>query len=282
LKEISGQANQSPSYIISDNASVMNRAIKDFDSPQIKDISHTLGMFMERIYSKDAEFTSYMKELSEVKFKHIMNPVAYLLPPKQRSVARFLNLSQVVDWSDKILANYAKLKKEEKQVFSFIPSYSSLINELRIVLSCINFIEYEIKHNGLSRQSVNRCRKNIKRNLSVKNKRMENVVMLIMNYFRNEIKKLPSSTSCWNASSDIVESIFGVYKSRKSPNLLHGITPFALFLPLHARIGSKNGIVSFDFKSSLESVFMSDIDAWKKDKLSENMVYKRIKMLKAA
>jgi len=282
LKGISGQASRSPSYVISDNASVMNRAIKDFDSPQIKDISHTLGMFMERIYSKDAEFTSYMKELSQVKFKHIMNPVAYLLPPKQRSVARFLNLSQVVDWSDKILANYAKLKTEEKQVFSFIPSYSSLINELRIVLSCINSIEYEIKHNGLSRESVNRCRKNIKRNLFVKTKRMENVAMLIMNYFRNEIKKLPSPTSCWNASSDIVESIFGVYKSRKSPNQLHGVTPFALFLPLYARIGSKNGIVSFDFKSSLESVFMSDIDVWKRNKLSENMAYKRTEMLKAA
>jgi len=81
---------------------------------------------------------------------------------------------------------------------------------------------------------------------------------------------------------DIVESLFGVYKNKKSVNPLHGVTPFVLFLPLHTRIGAKDHIVHFNFKHSLESVFISDINDWRKEKLPENLVYKRIKTLNAA
>ena len=88
--------------------------------------------------------------------------------------------------------------------------------------------------------------------------------------------------TCWNASSDIIEYIFGVYKNRKSVNPLDGVTPFTLFLPLYTRIGANDIIISFDFKNSFESVFMSSIDECKKNNLSENIVYKRIQKLKIA
>jgi hypothetical protein len=281
LEDVSKRINHRPMYVISDNASIMNQGISKFNTLQIKDISHTLGMFMERVYKKDEEFNAYMKELSQVKQKQVMNPVAYLLPPKQRSIARFINLSQVVEWSDKILINYAKLTTEERKIFSFIPQYSSFINELRTVLSCINSVEYEIKHNGLSFKSVKNCMKYIERDL-VGNKRVTRIAEQMVDYLKAETKKLPSSKTRWNASSDIIESIFGVYKDRKSDNPLHGITSFVLFLPLYTRLGAKDNIVPFDFKSSLESVFMSDIDDWKKEKLPENLVYKRIKTLRVA
>jgi hypothetical protein len=282
LEDASKRVNHPPLYVISDNAGIMNKGIELFNSLRIKDVSHTLGMFMERVYNKDEEFNAYMKELSQVKLKQIMNPVAYLLPPKQRSIARFLNLSQVVEWSDKILMNYNKLTTQERDIFSFIPLYATFIDELRTVLSCINSIEYEIKHHGLSHKSANNCMKYIERGLVSENKRMMKIAEQIADYLKDEIKKLPSAKTCWNASSDIIESIFGVYKNRKSPNSLHGITPFVLFLPLYTRIGAKDDIVHFDFKNSLESVFMADINDWRKEKLPENLVYKRIKTLNVA
>ena len=282
LDDVSCRLNSRPSYVISDNASVMNKGIRDFNVPHIRDVSHTLGMFMERVYKKSEEFNKYMKELAQVKFREVMNPVAYLLPPKQRTIARFMNLSKVVDWSEKILKNYIQLTRQERNTFSFIPRYASLIEELRTVLTCINSIEYEIKHNGLSHQTLKNCINFMKSDLFFGNERMLQIAGQILGWLREEIRKLPSETTCWNASSDIIESLFGVYKSKKSPNPLHGVTPFVLMLPLHTRIGTKNGSASFDFKSSLESVFMSDIEQWKKEKLLENQVYKRIRKLNAA
>jgi hypothetical protein len=282
LEEVCGQLERPPAYVISDNASVMNKAIRDFGALHIRDISHTLGMFMERVYKNCEEFTTYMKELAQVKFREVMNPVAYLLPPKQRTVARFMNLSKVVDWSVRILKNYTQLTTQERKTFSFIPRYASLIDELQAVLSCVNAIEYHLKHSGLTQQSLKNCIHYMKQDLFMGNERMIKIAEQTVGWLREEIRKLPSEKTCWNASSDIIESIFGVYKKRKPPNPLHGVTAFALLLPLHTRIGAKGKVINFDFKNSLESVFMSDIEQWKKEKLTENQVYKRIKKLNAA
>lgn len=35
-----------------------------------------------------------------------------------------------------------------------------------------------------------------------------------------------------NISSDIIEFFFGIYKSKKSPNKLYGVTSFVLTIPL--------------------------------------------------
>jgi hypothetical protein len=282
LKNISTRLKRLPSYVISDNASVMNKGIRDSDITHIRDISHTLGMFMERVYKKCDQFNDFMKDLSQVKFKEVMTPVAYLLPPKQRTIARFMNLSNVVDWSEKILRNYTNLTALERKTFSFIPQYASLIEELRTVLTCINSIEHEVKHNGLSLKTLKNCIKIMKPTLFIGNERMTKISEQILNHFRDEVRKLPSSKTCWNASSDIVESFFGTYKSKKSPNSLYGVTSFVLFLPLQARIGKKVKITDFDFKNGLESVFMADIEQWKKENLFENQVSKRIQKLNAA
>jgi hypothetical protein len=282
LEDISRRLNLPPLYVISDNASIMNNGIGKFNVLHVKDISHTLGMFMERVYGKDEEFNAYMKELSGVKFREVMKPVAYLLPPKQRCIARFLNLSGVVDWSVKILTNHDRLTASQREIFSFIPRYASLIDELQEVLSCVHFIEREVKQNGLSVKSFNNCMERVKRGLSRGNARMVKMAGQVVDHLNNEVKKLPSPRTRWNASSDIIESIFGVYKHRKARNPLHGVTPFVLLLPLHARIGTKNRMIPFDFKHSLESVFMSDINDWRKNNLPENLVCKRTKTLKIA
>ena len=279
LKDISKKVGHNPLYAISDNASTMNKGIRESNLLHIRDISHTLGLIMKRIYDKDEEFNSYMKELSQVKFKQVMNPVAYLLPPKQRTIARFINLSQVVEWSNKILMNYYNLTEQERKIFSFILRYASFIDELQNVLSCINSIEHEVKQKGLSINSLTNCMGYIKQSLFTGNERMIKIGEQIVQYLREETKKIPENNTCWNASSDVLESFFGVFKARKSPNLLHGVTPFVLFLPVYARLSKKS---NFDFKKSLESVFMSDIETWKKEKLFENQVYKRTKKLKIA
>jgi hypothetical protein len=92
------------------------------------------------------------------------------------------------------------------------------------------------------------CIKHIEQNLLTGNDRMEKNANLVTQYLKEESEKLPSTKTCWHASSDVIESIFGVYKDRKSPNHLHGVTPFIFFLPLHTGIGKKDGIVPFNFK----------------------------------
>jgi hypothetical protein len=73
-----------------------------------------------------------------------------------------------------------------------------------------------------------------------------------------------------------------VYKARKSPNALNGVTPSVLMLPLLTKVSPESGCVRVNFKRALESVFLRDIDRWVKDKLPENLMVKRRKKLNAA
>ncbi len=47
------------------------------------------------------------------------------------------------------------------------------------------------------------------------------------------------------------ESTFGIYKSKKSPNKLYGITPFALMIPLYPKVVNESVTKTFNFKRAL-------------------------------
>ncbi|KAA6308348.1 hypothetical protein EZS27_039971, partial [termite gut metagenome] len=86
-----------------------------------------------------------------------------------------------------------------------------------------------------------------------------------------------------NNSSDIMESVFGTFKARKSPNKLHGFTSFILFIPAHTRLlNSKKDAELYRFKERLERVRLKDIDDWAAENLLSNRVVKRMKTVKKA
>ena len=107
-----------------------------------QDISHSLGMYLEGIYREETDFKEYVRLMTESKFKHNMKKIAYLLPPTQCTIARFINLSSWVKWSSKMLDIHHTLNAEEQNVFSFIPANASLIEELSRVTTCITSMEY--------------------------------------------------------------------------------------------------------------------------------------------
>ena len=282
LHRAAKKTGHAPDYVISDNGSTMAKGIRDSGYKHIRDVGHSLGMFMERIYKYDEEFKSYMKELSAIRFKGILTSIAYLLPPQQRTIARFLNLTEVVEWSDKMQLAYTSLNREEQKVFSFIPKYASFIDEMKDVLQCVNGIQKEIKHNGLSSNTLSKCLSCMKKHLRCINARTVRLTEEIVNYLRIETGKVKPKATAWNASSDIIESVFGTYKQKKSSNPLHGVTGLVLLLPLLSHIKNKEKLNSFSFKSSLENVFLSDIKQWEMDKLTENLASRRKMVLKCA
>ena len=173
--------------------------------------------------------------MTESKFKYNMKKIAYLLPPTQRTIARFINLSSWVKWSSKMLEIYHTLNEVERKVFFFIPANASLIDELSDVTKCIERIEYICKHNGWSKTTICQCQKVIEKYLFCGNLRMIELGKCIIEFFRKEIMLIESNVVAHNNSSDIIESIFGRYKARKSTNKLNGVTPYVLFVPIYAR-----------------------------------------------
>ena len=282
LEQVTEKVGHQPEYVISDNASIMNKGIRLCGLHHHRDISHSLGMYLERTYKQASDFQAYTKEMTGVKFKHNMTKIAYLLPPTQRTVARFINLSGWVKWSRQMLDVYHTLSSEEKSIFSFIPANASLINELSEVVHCVESIESICKHQGFSKDNCFQCQMQVRNNLMTGNSRMIQLGSDMLNFLKTEATILESDDAVHNNSSDIIESVFGAYKARKSPNKLYGVTPFILFIPTQTQVLKGKVDNSFLFKERLERTRLKDIDDWAAKNLSSNLVTKRTKILKIA
>jgi hypothetical protein len=271
-----------PAYVVSDNASTISKAVRDKGYKHLRDVGHTLALFVEREYKNDASFNLFTKEIVAVKFREIMRPSAYLLPPKQRTIARFMNISSSINWANNLLKSFHKLNLEEKEIFRFIIAHAPLISELKILLEKINLVSKILKTKGISHDSIKLCLNEMEPLLHLPQKNIVAVAKACINYFIEEQDKLRDKKTVWHISSDIIESLFGRYKSRKSPNPLNGVTKQVLILPLMTKINAKTGNSTINFKSTLEKVFLSDLDTWKQDNLTDNLTLKRRKLLKAA
>jgi hypothetical protein len=282
LKAVAAKMGGDPAYAVSDNASIMNKGIRESSLVHLRDVGHTLAMFLERQYKDAPDFLSLMKDLGQVKNREVMRPVAYLLPPKQRVIARFMNLAPCLRWAEKMSRLLDTLPREEREIFQFLENHESLIIELNAIIPVFNRVSTFMKEKGLSEKSVEESIQQLTPLAYSPFPRVSRAVKECMAYLREEAGKLSTEEGTWHISSDILESMFGAYKARKSPNALNGVTPYVLMLPLLTKVNPVSGCVRVDFKRALESVFLRDIDRWAEDNLSENLVVKRRKKLNTA
>lgn len=270
-----------PEYVITDNAKAMIKGVSDAGYRRHADITHTLGVFLERTYKDEEDFKEFCKQMSDAQFQHNMKRLAYLMPPKQRTVSRFINLDNWVKWSLKVLDVYHRLERAEKAALSFVPAHASLVDELSGVMRSVRFIESLCKQEGLSKASVNKCVGHLSATLLRGNERMRRLGISIIGYLGEEVSWMGDNET-HNNSSDIIESSYGVYKSRKSPNKLYGVTSLVLMMPVFEKLSNRKSARKYNFREHLENVKVRDIELWKKKNLSENLVSKRIRTLSSA
>ena len=281
LKEDEKKMGKKPSYIISDNDTKLRKAISDYGVPHILDVGHTLAMLLKRVYDKETDFCNFFKQISKVKIKEVMSNCSYLLPPRQRTIARFMNLQDTIVWCDKIIKAFETFTEKEKQVYRFVVENRNLIYELHLVFECVKKILCNIKTAGLSYNSIGAAITLINKELNSKSKRVAKFAVSAIDYLLKESVKIPNSDARFNASSDMIESVFGCYKFRKSKNTLHGVTAYALIIPLTTKMKDSGKGMDTNFRANLEGVYMRDLHQWKKNKLTENQAVKRKNKLAA-
>ena len=274
LKKVSEKIGHDPEYVISDNGSTIGKAVRDAGYRHHLDISHSLGMFLERVYKNEPDFQELSKKVSDARLKYNMQEVAFIQPPSQRSIARFINMSKWIEWASRMQYVYHTLRDDIKSIYGFIPQNASLVDELSEVMSCINRIEKDIKNNGISHESAARCRQLVRNTLMSGNERQHKIGTFILEYLDRETSFMDEDES-HNASTDTIESTFGVVKARKSDDKLAGVTPIILMMPLRLHFADKTRRVNFNFKERLETGRHCHIKEWTDVNLSPNLVIKR-------
>jgi hypothetical protein len=277
LEKVTEKMGKAPLYVISDGGGNLTKGIKGAELERIADVGHQIAKCVEQTYAKQEIFKSFTTAVAGVKFREVMKDTSYLLPPRQRAIARFMNLSGIVNWAADILRVFDKLNVEEQETFAFLKGFQSLIEELYAVFEVTNKMLKIIKNEGISYGNLDKC--------AVLGIQYSSKIPIILTnkinaYFKETKGKLPEATTIWHASSDVLESLFGKYKQISSPNKLNGVTPFVLSLCVYTNFDEHSKDMANQIKFALENVFMADLKNWKQANLADNQVVRRIKKLK--
>lgn len=269
-----------PVYAITDNGLNLKKAMELLDLRHHRDIGHTFATFMRKVYEKDPEYVNFSSLIG--KTKHLaLSDMAYLMPCKQRSIARFMNLYPVIDWSKSVLDNYHRLSDKERYHFSFIPRNASLIEELDENLSCMESIMTVCKNGGLSVDTVNLSKDLIKRNIMPGSTRSRLLSQLLLQYLDKEAELLSDEHPTHNISSDIIESMFGSLKECMPTSQIAGFTESVLRIPLlslFSDIETETDYVPI-VKCMMERSSIGNVNSWKKQNLLPNLLVERRKKL---
>lgn len=192
-----------------------------------------------------------------------------------------MNCFDWVEWGNRIIENFPKLTEEQQLAFAFIPKHKELLEELSCVMECYKHVMEKVKNDGLSIKLYRELRLYVANILATQNShRVRKVLLRVWTYLKEEVEKLRPYEWAHNLSSDIIESTFGVFKERKSPNKLYGVTAFVLFIPAHAGVTAMSTAKPIDFKRIFSEYHLKDTDDWKKENLLINWVVERTNTLK--
>ena len=280
IEEAEKSAGNAPDYIISDNGHNLTKGITGSGHIRHADISHSMGVILKKVYEKQSDFVEFTTLLGKKRLQYHLTDKAYLLPPNMRAISRFMNMSSWVFWGNEMLDCYDTLPEKMQEAYAFIKDYESLLKELQAVLCAVRHVESICKNEGLSVMTSRKCKLYVITHvLGNAHSRQARAGIGMLEYFNREEALLTANMSI-NVSSDIIESTFGIYKSKKSPNKLYGVTSFVLRISLYPKVSNESVTKTINFKERIVNVKLKYISTWSTEHLSKNWVTERTKTLR--
>lgn len=276
---VASEFGRAPEYAVTDNGRNLVKGLAEAGIKGHRDISHTFGTYLKAIYGTDEEFILLTKAIGNARH-YALTDVDYLMPNNMRALARWMNVFDWAKWAKDMMEACGKLTSKERSMYSFVWEHGALVEELSEVMSCFREVLTLCKDSGLSRRTAMQCVAIINREFMGRGERLTKLGGMMIGYFTQETAMLGSDEEVHNVSSDIIESLFGGFKERKSPNRMYGVTGFILVMPLETQLCTLQRAAKVDFKAALERNRIAGVKAWERDNLPGNLAAKRAHVLR--
>lgn len=268
----------SVSYAISDGGTNIGKALKISEITHVKDCTHTIGNLLKKQYNTSELFLEYSKKCGVLKRQVMLSKDAVIMPPKQRTKGRFLNLQPLSEWGYKMLLLLNKegdgegegLTLEQKEKLQWLQDYEVLILEIYEQCKVMNELFKVLKNEGLTKQSVLDCNAILDKS---------NVVVFfkkgVRKYMDTQLK-LAVNDKALICCSDIIESYFGKYKSQLAQTSSQVMTDSCLCIANFSQNFNEEEI-----KKAMEVIQIMDLKEWKQEKLPTSIIQQKRKLLKS-
>ncbi len=269
-----------PALIIKDADATLNKGVRLWSDtqenpvPTINDLSHTMANALKNQFEKTPAYKRFTALVSHGAKCLRQTELAFIIPPKLRSKGRFLSISKLGKWGEKmldVLAVKGSAKKGSaldklRTAFPGLLKSRDFIERFALTTKTVSQIMDILKNKGLDKTSYKLCYQ-----LSKELPRHSKVKKRLQNWLQQSFKVQKQITSLpLLVSSDIIESLFGNFKHiiERSPQADMNRT--TLLIP--ALCGQLDGVV---ITQALNHASQNDLNQWEDDNVPYTMRKKR-------
>jgi hypothetical protein len=276
-----------PRVIVNDHGADLHGGVGIFrsrhtETTEVYDIKHKAACLLKARLEKDERWKQYTIQLAQTKFAIQQTELAPLVPPNQPNKARFMNLSELVDWGQKTLVlvdDPSRLKSIERVSAERVEAKLGWLKEFRaelrewsglhaVIEATLNFVRCQ----GLYLDAALDLAEAVPARTGPANElRTELIEFVTIESSKARFgERLPGST-------EVLESSFGKLKAIESDQSKSGFT--GLVLSLGAMVSKWDGET---IGKALERVGVHDVLEWCRRKLGisvqarRNRVYRRL------
>jgi hypothetical protein len=254
------------SYCISDSGSNLTCAFKLLKCTHIMDINHKFSLIIQSVFETNPVLNDYTKALSLLRAQKSMSKIARIVPPNQRIMSRFMNLTPLFKWGIKMinLLDMNQLTQDAEAALSFLESYREFVFDTYQILVNLGNIQKLLKNKGFSNKTAQDAIRLFSDSKSDNSLKIKNLLNDYLTDLSSKAKKIQSQTIC--CSSDIIESCFGKYKEIAKGNKTVGISDLCLC------IAAMLGEIGLDkTKEVMETIKMKQCKDWKEKNVCKTL-----------
>ena len=230
------------------------------------DISHLVGNQLKKLLKENEEWKTLEKAVHQVQKSTQQTTAGFLSPPSLRKTARYMNLFEITNWTRQIMnyqqkADFSLLQTTKQpdgaavfqKRFGVLEDCKESMLKLQQLIGFVILLLSDLKTNGL----------NILNFKKWEEMEMSNYCDWVQQFWKSCLPELQQYVSqleegqTYLASSDIIESIFGQYKSKGNRQWLKGITAQILFIPALAHLLDGTTI-----ENSLKNTPLNKVQEW--------------------
>jgi hypothetical protein len=235
----------------------------------LHDISHKLSLVLERDLKEDPLWNEYTKHLTKTKQLVQQTELAGLQPPKQRSKARFMNVSLYIDW-------FTRLQKSKEdgnlkhipegrfnEYFGWMSKFEFFYEIIQQKVGITEIIKDTVRRGGYSMKIYEHLIELF--DLMPLDKGVRCFICKALDAVNEEVEKLDEEERL-PATTEIVESLFGSHKNHSTCGG-HGIT--GNVLTLGALVGKT--LTSEEIRKTMEETPVQSMLGWVNDKVGDTL-----------
>jgi hypothetical protein len=269
-----------PRQIVSDGGSDVKKGAALFAARHPEtivtyDAAHYGAILLKRRFEGDPQWSKYISQLGQLKSRLRQTLDAFLVSPSLRPKARYMNLESLLKWSRRILklldrdasdtSSHASRRAESR--YGWLRNYRNSIEKWSRWEATVRASVSYVRTQGLSSGSESELREHLSKVLP---ELIDEALATELATFVRESSASAKSDECLIGSTEVLESLFGKWKTLERQESQSGIT--GLILSLGALLGSWPAP---RIQAALEATPVKHVVSWCQENLSSSVQSQR-------